>query len=67
MAVYHTECWWLLQKTLDQPVAAIKEVLATLADQCKAGPNKDLWGLKGQYKTAGVQKMQAAAAGGGGG
>jgi hypothetical protein len=67
LAVYDTECWWLLQKTLDQPVAAIKEVLATLADQCKAGPNKDLWCLNAHYKSSAVQKIQAAAAAGGGG
>jgi hypothetical protein len=58
-----------LQKTLDQSVASIKEVLIQIADQVKRGPNKDLWELKPQYKKAArvqVAAAAAAAAGGGG-
>jgi hypothetical protein len=53
-----------LQKTLNQPVAGVKEALFQLATQIKRGPNKDLWELKPAVRAAAImqQKQQAAAA-----
>lgn len=60
------------QKTLNQPIASVKEVLFQMADQIKRGPNKDLWELKPAFKQAAAAQAKqaaaaAAAAGGGGG
>ncbi|GAX74532.1 hypothetical protein CEUSTIGMA_g1981.t1 [Chlamydomonas eustigma] len=43
-----------LQRETNQPAQYLKEVLGQIAVQCKAGPNKDLYGLKAEYKEAGA-------------
>lgn len=59
---------FIVQKTLNQPVAAVKEMLFQMADQIKRGPNKDLWELKPAMKAAlAAQAKQAAAAAAAGG
>jgi hypothetical protein len=77
MALFAQQSHWhfvQIQKTLDQPVGALKEVLNEVALQQVRGPYKDQWELKPVYREASAKQRTAAAAaaaaaiaGGGGG
>jgi hypothetical protein len=51
-----------LQKTLDQPITLLKEVLNEVALQQVRGPYKDQWELKAVYRASAAKERAAAAA-----